>query len=256
MALLRSLIYTLIVLVVTPLFTLLAIAVAPCRPQFRYRVISQWAKLMMVFIRHVLGIRHRVIGLENLPAEPVVLMSKHMSAWETIAFQAIFPPQAFVLKRELFKIPFFGWGLAQMPVIAIDRGSAREALNQVVAQGQQRLAEGFCVVIFPEGTRVAPGEQGDYKPGGALLARKAGVRVVPVAHNAGECWRRNAFIKQPGEIVVSVGPVIDPAGMSTQQLNARVEQWVEGEMRRLFPHLYPAGSGDALPAASPAVEAR
>ncbi|MDQ8023861.1 MAG: lysophospholipid acyltransferase family protein [Moraxellaceae bacterium] len=243
MHLLRSILFALLLTITIPPAALVALCMAPFPPQLRYKVISKWAQSMMPLIRIVLGIRYRVIGRENLPAVPSVILSKHQSAWETIAFQAIFPPIAFVLKRELLRLPFFGWGLAQMPIISIDRAAGKDALLQVVDQGKARIAEGFWVVVFPEGTRAAIGSQKRYKVGGASLAIGANAPVVPVAHNAGEFWRRNAFVKRPGEVVVSIGPAIDPKGLSAEELNIRVEAWIEGEMRRLFPHHY----GDAAP---------
>ena len=155
--------------------------------------------------------------------------------------QRIFPPVAFVLKKELLLIPFFGWGLARMPIISIDRKAGKDALNQVIDQGKERLAEGFWVVVFPEGTRAAPGHQKRYKVGGASLAVAAGVPVVPVAHNAGEFWRKNAFVKRPGDIVVSIGPAIATAGRTAEEVNKQTEAWIEGEMLRLFPHHYANG---------------
>ena len=189
-------------------------------------------------VKHVLGIPYRLVGAENIPAGPAIVMSKHMSAWETIMLQDIFPPMVFVMKREIHKLPFFGWGIAQMPMIAIDRAAGKDALAQVVEQGTDRLGHGFWVTIFPEGTRVAPGSRKRYKAGGAVLAARTGAPVVPVAHNAGEFWARNAFLKRPGEVVVSVGPAIDTRGLSAEEINRRTEAWVEGEMHRLFPHHY------------------
>jgi 1-acyl-sn-glycerol-3-phosphate acyltransferase len=159
---------------------------------------------------------------------------------------------AYVLKRELLKIPFFGWGLAQMPIISIDRAAGKDALKQVIDQGKQRIAEGFWVVIFPEGTRAAIGSAKRYKIGGASLATAAGVPVVPVAHNAGEFWRRNAFVKSPGMITFSIGPTIATTGRAAEEVNAEAEAWIEGEMRRLFPHHY---TGQAATPKAAAVEA-
>jgi 1-acyl-sn-glycerol-3-phosphate acyltransferase len=138
-----------------------------------------------------------------------------------------------VLKNSLLKVPFFGWGLAMMSPIAIDRGSGRQALKQTLEQGRRRLADGWWIVIFPEGTRIAPGKQGRYHVGGAWLACQTGARVVPVAHNAGTVWARNAFLKFPGEIIVSAGPAIDPTGLQPAELNKRVEDWIETEVARL-----------------------
>ncbi|MDX9698431.1 MAG: lysophospholipid acyltransferase family protein [Rhodocyclaceae bacterium] len=238
MVLIRSLLFALMLAVLTPPYALLCLLTFPFAPQTRYSIITRWARIVMWFIWHVLGMRYRVVGRENMPAGPSVVLSKHQSAWETIAFQKIFPPICFVLKKELLRVPFFGWGLAQMPMIAIDRAAGKDALTQVVEQGRARISEGFWVVVFPEGTRVAPGATRRYKPGGAWLAVQAGVPVVPVAHNAGEFWRRNAFIKRPGEVVVSIGPAIDTTGLEASEVNARAEAWIEAEMRRLFPHHY------------------
>lgn len=246
---LRSLVFAIGLAVLTPPYALLAIACSPLSPHARYRVITTWATIAMWMIRHVLGIRYRVIGKENLPSQASVILSKHQSAWETIAFQRIFPPVCYVLKRELLRVPFFGWGLARMPSIAIDRAAAKDALEQVLEQGKTRLAEGFWVVIFPEGTRVAPGAHRRYKPGGAWLAVAAGAPVVPVAHNAGEFWQRNAFMKRPGEVVVSIGPAIDTTGRTAADVNREAERWVEAEMHRLFPEHYPRQAADAAEAA-------
>jgi 1-acyl-sn-glycerol-3-phosphate acyltransferase len=155
-----------------------------------------------------------------------------------MALQHIFPPHAYVLKKELLRVPFLGWGLAQMPIISIDRGAGKDALQQVLEQGGRWLEQGFWVVVFPEGTRVAPGTTRRYKPGGAWLASHTGTPVVPVAHNAGEFWRRQAFLKYPGTITVSIGPAIDTRGLSAEEVNSRAQAWIEAEMRRLFPHHY------------------
>jgi len=249
--LLRSILFALVLTVITVPYAFFATLIFWLPPMTRHRLITSWVPIMMWVIRHVLGIRYRVIGAENIPAGPAVVLSKHQSAWETIALQVIFPPLCYVLKRELLRVPFFGWALGRIPGIAIDRSAGKDALTQVVEQGRERLKEGLWVVVFPEGTRVAPGATLRYKPGGAILAKRAGVPVVPVAHNAGEFWRRNAFIKRPGEIVVSIGPVIDVKGAKATDVNEQAEAWIEGEMRRLFPHLYreeagmPPDAGDA-----------
>ncbi len=239
MPLIRSTLFAVVLVFITPVFALVGMLSTPLPPQTRYRLIGGWTTLAMWFIKHLLGIRHRVLGTENIPADPCVVLCKHQSAWETIALQRILPPICFVLKRELLRLPFFGWGLGKMPNIAIDRAAGKDALAQVVEQGKARLSEGFYVVVFPEGTRVEPGLTRRYKAGGAWLGIKAGVPVLPIAHNAGEFWRRNAFVKRPGEIVVSIGPAIDPTGLAPDEVNRRAEAWIEGEMRRLFPSHYP-----------------
>jgi 1-acyl-sn-glycerol-3-phosphate acyltransferase len=164
----------------------------------RYRIIAVWRSGFMALCQHVLGIRYRVLGRENIPDEPSVVLAKHQSAWETVGLQEIFPPLVFVLKKELLRVPFFGWGLAAMKMISIDRAAAKDALKQVFDQGRERLSAGYWVVIFPEGTRVAPGQTCRYKPGGAHLAVRSGARVVPVAHNAGEIWGRASWTSRPG----------------------------------------------------------
>ncbi len=238
MVLIRNLLFMLALAVLTPLYALIAMATFPFGPKTRHRIIRGWPHLMAWVVKHVLGIPYRLVGAENIPAGPAIVMSKHMSAWETIMLQDIFPPMVFVMKREIHKLPFFGWGIAQMPMIAIDRAAGKDALAQVVEQGTDRLGHGFWVTIFPEGTRVAPGSRKRYKAGGAVLAARTGAPVVPVAHNAGEFWARNAFLKRPGEVVVSIGPAIDTRGLSAEEINQRTEAWVEGEMHRLFPHHY------------------
>ena len=261
MHLIRSILFAILLTVITVPYAFLATFIFWLPPMTRHRLITSWVPIMMWVIRHVLGIRYRVIGAENIPAGPAVVLSKHQSAWETIALQVIFPPLCYVLKRELLRVPFFGWGLASIPGIAIDRAAGKDAMSQVVEQGRARLKEGLWVVVFPEGTRVAPGTTRRYKPGGAILAKRAGVPVVPVAHNAGEFWKRNAFIKRPGEIIVSIGPVIPVKGEKAEAVNERAEAWIEAEMRRLFPHHYagevvpPAGKTEAEAAEVPVTTA-
>ena len=229
----RSLLFMLGMVLFTPVYTVIAMLTFPLPAMLRYRIISGWAHMTLWWLRLSCGIRHRVSGTEHIPATPTIILAKHQSAWETIAFQLIFPPQVWVLKRELLWIPFFGWGLAMTSPIAIDRSSGREALKQLVAQGRNRLQQGFWVVVFPEGTRIAPGEKGKYHIGGAWLATHTQTTVIPVAHNAGEFWGKNSFLKKPGIIDVRIGPTIETAGMKPEELNRRVEAWIEQEMPRL-----------------------
>jgi 1-acyl-sn-glycerol-3-phosphate acyltransferase len=232
-ALLRSSVFALFQAIITPAFALLALFVIPFPAAARYRFITTWSRLMLAGAETILGIRYRVLGAESLPPPPYIVLAKHQSAWETLAFQVIFPQQVWVVKRELLWIPFFGWGLAMLAPIAIDRASGPRALNQLLEQGRERLARRYCIVIFPEGTRIAPGSRGKYQVGGAWLAVKTGTPVVPVAHNAGELWRRRAFIKRPGLVTVSIGAPIDSRQLSPNELIRRVEDWIEGQMQRL-----------------------
>jgi 1-acyl-sn-glycerol-3-phosphate acyltransferase len=238
MAFLRSLLFMVFMVVTTPLIVLALLCVFWLPSRQRRLFVMPWVRAVMWMIRHLLGIRHRIEGAGNIPATPCVVLCKHQSAWETFALQVIFPLTAFVYKKELHWLPFFGWGIKLMPFVGIDRTAGKAALNQVAERGKRRLAEGYSVVIFPEGTRVPPGQHRRYKIGGAWLAVAAGAPVVPVALDSGECWRRNAFLKTPGTVTVSIGPAIDPAGRSAEEVNTLAEQWVEAEMRRISPHRY------------------
>jgi len=231
----RSVLFALALVLVTPPYALVALATLPLPRMARYRVISGWSRLVVYLARHITGIRWRVEGREHLPAEPAIILSKHQSAWETMAFQLIFPPQVHVLKRELLWIPFFGWGLALMSPIAIDRARGLAALRSIARRGRERLAQGFWVVVFPEGTRVAPGKRRAYQLGGAWLAAASGVPIVPVAHNAGLFWPRNAFLKHPGTVTVRIGPTIRPGNRDPKTLNAIAEEWIEEQQKALCP---------------------
>ena len=231
--LLRSTLFAAFQVAVTIPFSFIALATLPLPLPARYRIITLWTRLNVRAAEAICGIRYRVLGAESLPPAPYIVLSKHQSAWETLAFQLIFPQQVWVVKRELLGIPFFGWGLAMLGPIAIDRNDRRRALRQLLDQGRDRLARGYCIVIFPEGTRVEPGARADFQPGGAWLAAKTAARVVPVAHNSGEYWRRNAFLKYPGTITVSIGATIETGGLSADELNRKVEEWIESEMQRL-----------------------
>jgi 1-acyl-sn-glycerol-3-phosphate acyltransferase len=226
-------VFSLLQLLITPVFTLIAILTFPFHPITRYRIISGWALIVLWLLRVLCGIRMEVRGAENIPAKPAILLCKHQSAWETIALQKVFPPQVWVLKRELLWLPFFGWGLAMTSPIAIKRSDGKGAVKQLLRQGKERLEMGFCVVIFPEGTRIPYGKRGKYKIGGALLSASTGVPVVPIAHNAGKLWGRNSFMKHPGVITMSIGAAIDPAGLKAEEINRRAEEWIEAEVARI-----------------------
>jgi 1-acyl-sn-glycerol-3-phosphate acyltransferase len=232
MTLARSSLFALALAVITPPYALLALATFPLPRMVRYRIISGWSRLVVYLAKTILGIAWRIEGEENLPARPSVILAKHQSAWETMAFQLIFPPQVHVLKRELLWIPFFGWGLALMSPIAIDRARGIAALRSIARRGRERLAQGFWVVVFPEGTRVAPGERRDYQLGGAWLAAAAGAPVVPVAHNAGLFWPRNAFLKRSGTVTVRIGPMID-GQRDPKIINQLAETWIEEQQKAL-----------------------
>jgi 1-acyl-sn-glycerol-3-phosphate acyltransferase len=223
--------------VVTPPYSLIALLTFPFKPLTRYRIITSWSRLMIWAAEHICGIRYRVLGAENIPDEPCIVLSKHESAWETLALQVLLRPQVWVIKRELLWIPFFGWGLAMLSPIAIERGDSRRALRQMVEQGRARLAQGFSRVVFPEGTRSAPGRRGVYHAGGAWLAVQTGAALLPVAHNAGDVWPRSSFLKYAGLVTISFGPALHATReISAQALTGHVEAWIEGEMERIRPH--------------------
>lgn len=235
MNILRSTLFAIIQTFLTVVFSLLALLTFPIKPFSRYRIIFLWNHIVVRLARVICGIRYEIKGLENMPDHPVIVMAKHQSAWETIALPTLFPPMSIVIKKELLMIPFFGWGMRMASPIAIDRKAGKEALKQIVAQGKARIAEGFWVLIFPEGTRVKAGEVGRYGIGGAWLATHTRTPVLPVAHNAGEVWPKNSFLKRPGTVTVSIGPVISSEGKKADALNEEVKNWIETEMKQL-PH--------------------
>ena len=208
----------------TIIFSLLSLLLwlVPSR-SVRYQVMSYWAKAMLAWLKWTCGLSYRVHGEVN-SNQPMVALVRHESAWETLALQAFLPRQAWVLKQELLKIPFFGWGLAVMWPIAIDRKAGRAALKQVIEQGKERLADGAWVVVFPEGTRMPTGELGKMNIGGAMLADKAAAPVVIIAHNAGKFWAKGAFLKHPGIIDVYISEPL-PIGLSAVEINQRAKEF-------------------------------
>lgn len=205
----------------------------PFPQKIRARYISLWAYSVLWWLKITCNLGFRVEGIENIPQGNGLILAKHQSAWETIALQTIFPPQTWVLKRSLLWVPIFGWGLALTRPIAIDRTAGKKALKQVIKQGIARLQQGLWIVIFPEGTRTAPGQHKRYAIGGAMLAEKSGFPVVPVCHNAGEFWPKQGFIKHPGEITLVIGESFDPAGMKAGEINTQVEEWIESTYKRI-----------------------
>ena len=214
-------------------FSLLAILLILLPAVTRSRITSGWAFSVMWWLKVTCNLRYEVCGREHIPASPYIILSKHQSAWETIGLQCIFPPQVWVMKKELMMIPFLGWAFWALDAIPIDRSSGREALKKLVTNGKDRLKRGLCVVIFPEGTRMAPGTRGKYHIGGAWLASHTQSVVVPVAHNAGCYWRKNSILKYPGVIQVVIGAPIETAGLKPDAVNKLVEDWIEAEMLQL-----------------------
>jgi 1-acyl-sn-glycerol-3-phosphate acyltransferase len=248
---LRSAAY-LLFLVVTVIPYAIAVLSWSWLPQaWRYWLVTGWPRTATWGARWICGIRWRVQGWDNLPPGPAILLSKHQSAWETLWLPAIMPRKlSFVYKRELHWVPFFGWAFATIGMINIDRSRGQSAFEQVVEQGTAHLADGWWIVIFPEGTRTPPGSTRRYKTGGARLAVRTGAPVVPIALNSGECWPRKAFLKRPGLITVSIGAPIPVADHNDRDLAALVESWIETEMRRLAPHRYTGPYEPPAPAES------
>lgn len=198
-----------------------------------YNIVRSFGHVFVWLLKHVLGLDYVVHGAENIPRENCVVYLKHESVWETIVELVLFPRQCWVLKHELMWVPFVGWALLKLRPIAIDRGARRTALEQVVEQGKQRLADGLWVMIFPEGTRVPPGKTRRYGLSGAVLAREANKKILPVAHNAGDFWPRRSFMKYPGTVQVFIGAPIDTYGRAPTDINAEAQEWIEGRLALL-----------------------
>ena len=204
-----------------------------------YWLCAGWLTASIWGARVICGVRARVQGRENLPDSPVVLLSKHQSAWETLAFPTLMPhPLCYVFKRELLYIPFFGWAMARMDLIHIDRSKRTEAWAKVAEQGRRYMAQGNWVIMFPEGTRTPRGSQGKYKNGGTRLAVETGRPVLPVAVTSARCWPRKSLVLRPGVVDISIGKPIPSDGRDADSLMREVETWIEAEMRRLDPEAY------------------
>lgn len=242
MAIFRSLLFLLILLVVTPPYTLCVLFFWPLPHHMRRQSVVPWVNFTIWLVKHVLGIPYRLVGAENIPARASIVLAKHQSAWETFMLQEVFKDTVFVWRKEIKYLPFFGWALAVTPMIETDRNATKSTLKRLVDQGRDRLDKAYTVIIFPEGTRSRPGSKNRYKAGGAVLAVETGTPVVPVALNSGEFWGRNALFKKCGTVTVSVGPAIDPTGLTANEVTNRAEAWIEAEMRRISPHLYGAAA--------------
>ena len=236
---LRSLLFLTVMAVTVIPYAFLCLLCAPAPLSVRYRVTVWWPRAMIHAARWICGIDWQVKGWENLPDGPAIILSKHQSTWETFWLVSSMPREVcFVFKRELLFVPFFGWGIALLDMIHIDRKQGKNAFESVVAQGTAKLAAGRWICMFPEGTRIPPGEKGNYKSGGARLAIRTEAVVIPVAVNAGHLWPKKSFIKTPGTITVSIGPAISPTDQTPDQVTTAAETWIEQEMRRISPEDY------------------
>jgi len=235
MATIRAIVFYLGLFPMTVAFCLIGIVILPLKRKTRYKIVIQWSRFALWWLRLTCGVTSRINGVENIPSLPSVIFCKHQSAWETMALQFIFPAHVQVVKRELLYVPFFGWGLASLNPIAIDRAAGAKALRQVLRVGTERIKQGWWVLLFPEGTRTQPRELREYSPSAAALAIRAGCKLVPIAHNAGAYWSRNAIRKRSGEIQLTIGPALDGEGRSAAELTAEAATWVEAECARM-PH--------------------
>lgn len=211
---------------------LLALSI-PFPIKLRIGILRLWIPMTLFWLKLTCGLGYKIEGLENIPKTGFIVMSNHSSTWETFVMQSFLPPLVWVVKRELLFVPFFGWGLRAMNAIALKRGTGRQAIKQLIEEGTQRMEEGRTVMIFPEGTRVPPGESRPYKAGGAILAEQSQYPILPIAHNAGNFWPRHSWIKWPGTIKVVIGPVIDPKGKKSGEIIKEVEDWIAPKVEEI-----------------------
>ena len=205
----------------------------PYRWRFRV-VIGYWTGFVLWWVRVTCGVRYVVEGSDNIPNKPCIVFSRHESTWETLFLQHLFEPQATLIKRELLWIPAFGWAYALLKPIAIDRRASRTALRHLIREGGKRLSEGTWVVLFPEGTRMAPGQPGTHQSGGAALASATGAPVLPIVHDAGQFWPAHSFLKRPGTVTVRILPPIATAGKTTKQIAREVAGRMDGALAELY----------------------
>jgi 1-acyl-sn-glycerol-3-phosphate acyltransferase len=243
MPLLRSVLHLIWMIVTVIPWAIAVMLAAPFLTSTQiYKMCAGWLRLTVTSGTLLLGIQNRVTGMENLPKSETgacVLLVKHQSTWETFSMVTLMPhPLAYVFKKELLRVPFFGWAMGRMDMIHIDRSKRTEAFSKVVEQGRRLMKQGVWVIMFPEGTRIARGQQGVYKSGGTRLAIETGVPVIPVAVTSAKCWPRKAFIKTPGIVDISIGQPISSVGRKPDELMREVQDWIEGEMRRLDPEAY------------------
>lgn len=244
-AALRSLLHLLVMGVTVMPWAIVVILVSPFVSSTRlWWMCAGWLRVAVKSGEWLLGIRTRVSGMAHLPlgeTAPAILLVKHQSTWETFLLPTLMPhPLAFVFKKELLYVPFFGWAMGRLDMVHIDRSKRAQAFNKVVEQGRRLLAKGTWIIMFPEGTRIPRGDVGQYKSGGTRLAIQTGAPVIPIAVTSGRCWPRKALIKRPGVVDVSIGAPIPSEGREPDEMMREVQAWIEAEMRRLDPEAYPA----------------
>lgn len=222
----RSLLYLIGMAILTFVFGILCLFTVITPYTFRYKFITLWSTSNLWWLRITCGLKHNIVGKENIPKGPCIVMSNHQSTWETMAIGTVFPPLTWVVKRELLFVPIFGWGLALTHPIALNRGAGRKAVDQLIEQGKQKLSNGRWVLIFPEGTRTPPGTKRKFKIGGAMLAAESGASIIPVAHNSGNFWARKQLTKKSGTVQMVIGPIIESQGKTAEHINQEVFNWI------------------------------
>lgn len=224
----RSLIFVIFLPTVTIFYSFFSICMFPFPLRYRYAVIMAWTSMMVWMLKKVCHVDYHVRGLENIPQNRNgIILSKHQSTWETFFLPTLFHQSAIILKRELLWVPFFGWGLATIEPIAINRKDGTSAMDQIIAKGRKCLEAGRFILVFPEGTRITPGQVGKYRLGGARLATTTGYPIIPVAHNAGRFWPKRGFMKKPGVIQVVIGPLIETKDRTPEAVLEEAKQWIE-----------------------------
>ena len=230
---LRSLLFLFGMAILTLIFGLLCLFTVFVPYTWRYQFIVTWSSLNLHWLKLTCGLSYKVTGVENIPQQTCIVMSNHQSTWETLAIGTIFPPLIWVVKKELLFIPVFGWGLALTHPIALNRKAGRKAVDQLVEKGIKKLKKGHWILIFPEGTRTPPGTKRKFKIGGALLAEKSAVPIIPVAHNSGNFWARKQLTKKPGVIELVIGPLVESKNKTAVQINQEVFDWISAERDKL-----------------------
>ncbi len=231
--LIRSLIYNISYTTTVIIFGIFICSAALFNARLSRWFFVKWSNFNLWSLGAICGLKYKLEGVENIPDKPVVIMPKHQSTFETMALPTFFPQQAWVVKKELIKIPFFGWGLTALRSIAIDRTAGIKSLKMIAKQGEERLKEGLSIIIFPEGTRTEPGAEPDYNVGGAFLAKKNHAEVLPIAHNAGDFWGKSSFLKLPGTIIIRIGELIDTESHTAEEIKNRTRDWIETNMHEI-----------------------
>ena len=231
MQFLKSAIYIIGASISLTVIILLALLVYFLPFKQRYTMISQWARFCIWWLKITCGLGFEIIGKENIPTSPCVVMSNHQSTWDTLVFQTFLPPQTWVLKKELLFIPVFGWGLAMLKPIIINRGDKLKAIRKVIKQGSARIKAGIWVIIYPEGTRQPYKKLGNYQTGGVAIAQKSNALILPICHNAGKFWAKGKFIKTAGIITITIGKPINPQGLKPKDVSANLKQWAQENIK-------------------------